>query len=44
MSYLGAAMDKTIVYIFMEYISGGSLQSILKRYIYILQFNIIILL
>lgn len=31
-SYLGAAMNNITVYIFMEYISGGSLQSILKRY------------
>ena len=30
--YLGTAMDNSTIYIFMEYISGGSLQSILKRY------------
>lgn len=30
-SYLGTSMQQSMVYIFMEYISGGSLQSILKR-------------
>ena len=30
-SYLGTSMQLSTVYIFMEYISGGSLQSILKR-------------
>ena len=30
-SYLGTSMDEGLVYIFMEFISGGSLQSILKR-------------
>ena len=32
-SYLGTSMDMATVYIFMQYISGGSLQSILKRYV-----------
>ena len=31
--YLGACMNDGMVYIFMEYISGGSIQNILKRYI-----------
>lgn len=30
--YLGACMNNRMVYIFMEYISGGSIQNILKRY------------
>lgn len=30
-SYLGTSMQHCTIYIFMEYISGGSLQSILKR-------------
>jgi len=30
-SYLGTSMQQGTVYIFMEFISGGSLQSILKR-------------
>ncbi|XP_011403599.2 PREDICTED: mitogen-activated protein kinase kinase kinase 19-like [Amphimedon queenslandica] len=30
--YLGTSINETIVYIFMEYITGGSLQSILKRF------------
>ena len=31
--YLGTSMDDCMVYIFMEFVSGGSLQSVLKRYI-----------
>ena len=34
--YLGTSINETRVYIFMEYITGGSLQSILKRYQYII--------
>ena len=30
-SYLGTSMHGSVVYIFMDFISGGSLQSILKR-------------
>lgn len=30
-SYLGTSMHLATVYIFMQYISGGSLQSIIKR-------------
>ena len=29
--YYGASMDNATIYIFMEYVSGGSLQSLLKR-------------
>jgi hypothetical protein len=30
--YLGACMNNGVVYIFMDYISGGSIQNILKRF------------
>ena len=32
-SYLGTSMQQGTVFIFMEFISGGSLQSILKRWV-----------
>lgn len=32
--YLGTSMQEHVVFIFMAYITGGSLQSILKRYIF----------
>lgn len=33
-SYLGTSMESGAVYIFMEYISGGSIQSLVRRLVY----------
>ena len=38
--YLGTSLQEGLVFIFMDYISGGSLQSVLKRWVVLMSYCI----